>query len=336
MKRNPLFLLILALPAIGQQPAAVTLSLKSEVTIEEKDGFRVITANGVPNHPVGRFPSRGNPNAISAQDYHFRVPLTPKPAVQQARGIVFGVALNGVVFDPGTAETWNGDMRWHYEALTGMMGTRGKMGADESLAHVQPNGAYHYHGMPVGLLEKLDYKKKMTLVGWAADGYPIYGPYAYTNPTDPKSPLKNLKAAYKLKSGNRPGGTEGPGGVCDGSFQQDYEFVKGGDLDETCGRTGVTPEFPKGTYYYVVTENWPFIPRRLKGAPDPSFRKGGPTGLDRNNPGTANRNAGAGTPGGGAAMKANSKFLFIQRGNTLYQYSADGLKLLGKTELPPP
>jgi hypothetical protein len=34
-------------------------------------------------------------------------------------------------------------------------------------------------------------------------------------------------------------------------------------------------------------------------------------------------------------MAGRGQFLFIQRGNTLYQYSADGLKLLGKTELPP-
>lgn len=298
---------------------------KPEVKIEEKDGYRLITANGIPDHPTGRFPSRGNPNAISPQDYHFRIPLKPTPKEgQPARGAAFGVAVNGVVFDPGTAELWNGDMRWHYEALSGLMGSRGKMGADENLAHVQPNGAYHYHGMPMGLLKKRDYTKKMTLVGWAADGYPIYGPYAYTNPNDPKSPLKELKSAYRLKSGNRPG-TDGPSGAYDGSFQQDYEFVKGGDLDEYCGRTGVTPEYPNGTFYYVVTENWPFIPRRLKGTPDPSFRKG-PQGLDRGNPGMAPVSTG---------VKAAGKYLFIQRGNTLYQYSADGLKLIGKTTISP-
>jgi hypothetical protein len=46
-----------------------------------------------------------------------------------------------------------------------------------------------------------------------------------------------------------------------------------GDLDEFGGRSGVTPEFPKGTYYYVMTEEYPFIPRKFKGTPDPSFSK---------------------------------------------------------------
>jgi hypothetical protein len=46
-----------------------------------------------------------------------------------------------------------------------------------------------------------------------------------------------------------------------------------GDLDEFGGRTGVTPEFPEGTYYYLLTEEFPFIPRKLKGTPDPTFNK---------------------------------------------------------------
>ena len=57
----------------------------------------------------------------------------------------FGVAVNGVVFDPGAAEWFNRDPRsgWQYEPLAGKI----NLGVDESFAHVQPNGAYHYHGM---------------------------------------------------------------------------------------------------------------------------------------------------------------------------------------------
>ncbi|NBY37132.1 MAG: YHYH protein, partial [Verrucomicrobia bacterium] len=59
-----------------------------------------------------------------------------------------------------------------------------------------------------------------------------------------------------------------------GSFGLDFEYVAGsGDLDAFGGRSGVTPEFPKGTYYYVMTEEYPFIPRKFKGTPDPSFSK---------------------------------------------------------------
>ena len=138
----------------------------------------------------------------------------------------FGIAVNGVTFDPTTAEFWGGNRQWRYEAMTGFMGARGGLGVDENLAHVQPSGAYHYHGMPMGLLKKLDYTHKMALVGWAADGYPVYSPYAYTDASKASSPLKKLKASYKLKSGQRQD-TDGPGGVYDGSFESDFEFVKG-------------------------------------------------------------------------------------------------------------
>ena len=50
-------------------------------------------------------------------------------------------------------------------------------GLDDHHAHVQPTGAYHYHGLPTGLIEHLRKEKddnKMLLIGYAADGFPIY------------------------------------------------------------------------------------------------------------------------------------------------------------------
>lgn len=53
-----------------------------------------------------------------------------------------------------------------------------------------------------------------------------------------------------------------------GTFTQDYEYVEGsGDLDECNGRTGVTPELPKGGYHTYVTDAFPYIQRCVKGAP---------------------------------------------------------------------
>jgi hypothetical protein len=91
-----------------------------------------------------------------------------------------------------------------------------------------------------------------------------------------------MKSSYRLKSGNRPGGESGPGGVYDGKYTPDYEYSQGsGDLDECNGRFGVTAEFPHGTYYYVTTAEFPFISRKFRGTPDFSFRErppGGPGG----------------------------------------------------------
>ena len=147
---------------------------------------------------------------------------------------------------------------------------------DFNNAHVQPNGAYHYHGIPTLLFERLSGgEKKMTQVGWAADGFPVYAVYAFAKSEDPKSELKKMKSSYRLKTADRGGdGKETPTGKPDGAFGLDFEYVAGsGDLDEFGGRTGVTPEFPQGTYYYMLTEEFPFIPRKLKGTPDPSFNK---------------------------------------------------------------
>jgi hypothetical protein len=260
---------------------ALTLAIfqtraKNEVKIVVEGDYRIITANGIPDHSTGAFPNQGNPNSIAPQNYRFRVPANPKPAnfATDLPHQDFGVALNGVPFDPFTAEFWNGDRRgeWNYE---GIINGVGYLGIDFNNAHVQPTGAYHYHANPLGLMRNLKSDgTKMVQIGWAADGFPIYGLYGYTDPDDAKSPVKKLKSSWRLKKGTRP---SGPGGVYDGSFTKDWEFVQGsGDLDDCNGRTGVTPEFPKGTYYYVISENYPWIPRKYRGTPDKSFERGRP------------------------------------------------------------
>jgi hypothetical protein len=51
-----------------------------------------------------------------------------------------------------------------------------------------------------------------------------------------------------------------------GTFVTDWNYSAGsGDLDDCNGRTGVTPEFPGGIYYYMATDNYPFFSRCLKG-----------------------------------------------------------------------
>ena len=270
--------LSLYMALIGQQA-----STKNEVKIEVKGEYRFITANGIPDHTTGAFPNRGNPNSIAPQRYNFRVPANPKSAatITDVGHRNFGIAFNGVPFDPLTAEYWNNDRQadWNYE---GIIHGQGTLGIDFNNAHVQPNGAYHYHANPLGLVKNLHGNStKMTQVGWAADGFPMYSLYGYVNPSDPKSGVKLLKSSWRLKPGTRPSGNEGPGGVYDGTFTRDWQYVKGsGDLDEANGRFGVTPEFPNGTYYSVVSEAYPWIPRKFVGTPDASFNRGpgGPGG----------------------------------------------------------
>lgn len=249
---------------------------ENRVTIREENGKRIIDANGIADHDVGKFPRRGNPNSIAPQNYHFEMTLQPKIAARASYVSMgnFGVAVNGLVFDPAAAEWYRGypDSGWRYEAKSGKI----NLGLDINNAHVQPQGAYHYHGIPTLLVKKLnpDDQPRMVKVGWAADGFPIYARWDHSDAKDASSSMKSMRSSYRLKQGTRPGG---PGGKFDGTFVEDYEYVQGsGDLDECGGRTGPTPDHPEGEYHYVLTDDYPFIPRLFKGTPDASFSHRGP------------------------------------------------------------
>lgn len=256
----------------------------ARIEIDAANGARLIRADGLPDHSTGRFPGPGNPNAIAPQSYTLRVPLEPRKTgtIRPSRVQPWGIALNGVLFDPGTAEFWNNDPRsgWIMEAIGGPR----DLGLDHNNAHVQPDGTYHYHGIPNGLMNRLARRDAPTLLGFAADGFPVYGPFGYARAADPASGMKKLAPSYRLKSGERGAGE--PPGRHNGHYARDFDYVAGlGDLDECNGREGPTPEYPQGIYHYVLTEAFPFIPRCFLGEPDPSFNiKRPPPGGGRGGP----------------------------------------------------
>ena len=236
----------------------------------------LIECNGVPNHLTGEFPNRGCPHAIRARALRFEIPARPEIATapRPIDGWLFGVAINGVVFDPTGPYFFEGTRRvMHFEVMSG--DARPHLGLDFNNAHSQPSGEYHYHGLPVGLLDGLGANAAMTLIGYAADGFPIYGPAGYDDATNAASLVRAMRSSYRLRSGRRPEVVVG--GEHDGTFVEDYVYVEGhGDLDECNGRFGVTPEYPDGIYHYYVTSQFPFVPRAWRGAPDPSFAHGSP------------------------------------------------------------
>ncbi|QCB46848.1 YHYH protein [Hydrogenophaga sp. PAMC20947] len=239
---------------------------------------RTLAANGIPDHTVGTFPNSDNPNTISAQSVSASYTLTPvvssaSTTLGGPRGAT-GYILNGIKIDAGTNGTCDdsgsncdlgngGTGQWRVEALGQ---SSFKFGTDSNNAHVQPDGAYHYHGMPEGFVSLQGKGSAMTLVGWAADGFPIYARYGYSDPEDATSAIRVMQGSYALKSTpdtSRPSTALYPMGA----FTQDYAYVEGqGDLDECNGRTGVTPEFPQGTYHYFATDSYPFLQRCVKGS----------------------------------------------------------------------
>lgn len=243
---------------------------------------RSLTGNGLPDHAVGTFPNSGNPNTISAQTVSGSMTLTPTMGTTNTAiggpGGASVFARNSVKFDPGTAGTCpstmssasdcnlaNGTDQWRVEALGQ---DTFDFGEDSNNAHVQPGGIYHYHGMPEGILTNAgasDSNKKMVLIGWAGDGYPVYGRYCYSTATDSTSALKVCTGSY-VKDTVADSGRPSTSLVPLGAFLSDWTYSAGsGDLDDCNGRTGVTPEFPDGIYYYMATDSYPYMSRCLKG-----------------------------------------------------------------------
>lgn len=239
------------------------------LTITVADGYRTIVTRSYPDHDIDA--SFRYPGTPAAQDpgYTYKVTTDPQIADEPTfvqTGQVFGVHLDSVVFDPKTAGYYNNDMSsgWNYVATADQLDAYG--------AHTRPEtGFYHYHAVTDQWISEAD--SHSALVAWAADGFPVYLRYGYTDPTDPTSGVTNLASSYRLQSGTRPSGS--PGGTYDGTYVADYEYVEGlGDLDECNGRECVTPEFPDGTYAYFLTDEWPWVPTYLRGTPDDTFAPG--------------------------------------------------------------
>ncbi len=233
---------------------------------------RSLTGNGVPNHAVtsGVFATK-----ISAQSVSFSAPYSPTKATVQTSAHPSGYAINSVKFDPQTAGTCPSGAtsvsNCNYAGGTGfnMVAMAGStspwvfdFGVDTSHAHVQPNGAYHYHGLPTGLVSKLNTNagNAMTLVGWASDGFPIYDQYGDSASKTGTSTLTKVTSGWTTKSipvSNRPSTSV----FAMGHFEEDWEFTGNvsGALDYCNGHTGATPEYPNGIYHYHITETYPFI-----------------------------------------------------------------------------
>ncbi len=255
--------------------ASLTYTSTSQWTCP--DSSRDLIANGIPDHEIGTFPNPDNPNTIVEQDVAASFTLDP---VETSSATMLGgpagviaFMLNGVKVDAGTGGSCDdsgqscslGDPsgNWSIEALGQ---TSFDFGTDFNNAHVQPDGTYHYHGVPEGFVDKRGGNAaSVTLIGWAADGFPIYARYGYADPFDANSDIVTMQGSYDLVSevpDSRPSTEDYPLGT----FTQDWIFVEGaGDLDECNGRFGVTPDFPEGIYHYYATDTYPYFQRCVKG-----------------------------------------------------------------------
>lgn len=268
--------------------------------VQYSGNYVYVTATGVPAYPTGPFLD-GNPSVAANQNKIVKLPLNPTQNTGTATSTTMGdigVFINGVaLFDyrdgvgwssssnalcggPGNAPCGppNTVIYWNRDAIPAE-----RAGFDCSKGH-PAMGNYHHHQNPTAF--KLDINVVSTicnlydadglyvinpqehspLIGFAFDGFPIYGAYGYAN-ADGSGGITRIKSGYQLRNITTrtawADGTDVPDGPAVsttyplGYFREDYEFISHNGqadyLDVHNGRFCVTPEYPNGTYAYFAT-----------------------------------------------------------------------------------
>ena len=274
-------------------------------TVQYSSTSVYVKANGIPAYITGPFLD-GNPSLATAQTGYFKLPLTPVkntgiPTATTGGNIgifINGVALfdyrDGVAWNPTTGALCGGPgnpmcpggpsavSAWTRDAIPAE-----RAGFDCAKAH-PAMGNYHHHQNPSAFnldktvisnicdlypadgLYNIDAAAHSPLLGFAYDGFPIYGAYAYKN-LDGTGGIVRMKSGYSKRNitertVHADGTDVADGPVVSttypvGYFREDYAFIAGGEpdyLDEHNGRFCVTPEYPNGIYCYFATvdENW--------------------------------------------------------------------------------
>jgi len=277
-----------------------------------------VFSTGLGSQIMGPWQNGWFPNLPTDQHFIFAIPRHPK--VQAGNNFnhlgEIGMFVDGVrMFDSGDAWSYssaagrdfgpgggggNGDRIWNRDAFVNERRT-----FDAAFAHQQNRGTYHYHAEPIALRYELgdhvDFDpatqtyhessaaptKHSPIIGWMQDGYPLYGPYGYSNPTNPASGLRRMVTGFALRNGENGADNLAQNGRATlpawvvreqpfsatqtgpavnqnrplGYYIEDYAYLgdcgkvfgKDFDLDELNGRWCVTPEFPQGTYAYFTT-----------------------------------------------------------------------------------
>ncbi|MDP4221460.1 MAG: YHYH protein [Bacteroidota bacterium] len=221
-----------------------------------------VSASCIPGYDIGPWP--GNPNTPRNQNFVFKITRHPQANSGTAIGTPLGhigIWSNGVsIFNAKDAMSYQGAGVWNQNAII-------VEGAsfDNCLGHPSPTGEYHHHLNPRCLYDDTDSLHHSPIIGFAFDGFPIYGAYGFSK-TDGSGSITRMRSSYRMRTisdrTTLPDGTalnssqygpplsEKPLGY----YIEDFEFIKGsGDLDEHNGRFCVTPEYPGGTYAYFVT-----------------------------------------------------------------------------------
>ncbi|MBA3663289.1 MAG: YHYH protein [Bacteroidetes bacterium] len=218
-----------------------------------------VSASCVPGYAIG--PWAGNPNTPSNQNFVYKITRTPVQNMGTPTTVGLGhigVWTNGVsIFNVSDGMSYNNAGVWNRNAYFWEGAS-----FDNCLGHPAPNGEYHHHVSPSCLYNINASTVHSPIIGYAFDGYPVYGAYAYTN-VNGTGAIKRMASSYQTTTtATRTNGPAVSSTYPVGCFMEDYSYVAGsGDLDARNGRFCVTPEYPSGTYAYFVTLDASLMPQ---------------------------------------------------------------------------
>lgn len=261
-------------------------SFMGNVIITVVDDQCSVTSNSIPNHDFNDLMAQFAHN-VAAINKTFFVTMSPTKAKSPtALSLEYdnAIFLNGVKLDLLAAACYgvgndrlgsekigcnDSDQPFRYDPMSSF----NSFGTDTHNAHTQPNGTYHYHGDPVAMYDD-SATTESAVIGFAADGFPIYGPYIKDMTT---ATIRKVTSSYQLKSGKRQSQTyknttynpvDTFNEDYNGRFVDDWEYVNGsGDLDECNGMTY------NGAYGYYVVDAYPWVLKCFKGTINTSFSK---------------------------------------------------------------
>jgi len=191
------------------------IDFEGYVNVEVFDTYCNLSSDNIPNHDFNDTSANFRTN-VAEIDREFRVQRDPQmaPEISQINRQAWdAVMLNGVVADVKSAGCYKpsesrADADGNTEAGCGPndnwmlipLEYSTKFGADIHNAHVQPDGTYHYHGNPNAMFDDSPSGEGSPVIGFAADGFPIYGSYILDSLT---GSYRKALSGYTLKEGTR-------------------------------------------------------------------------------------------------------------------------------------
>ena len=252
----------------------------SRVLVYIDDNHFYVRTSSIPEHVIDKFPNILNTRELVSKTLKFKFPKAPGSMQLQNQivvdaGSMVGVALNGLPFYTYTMGTTEQLGATTYTINTPFLDNHvlafedygfDTVGLDgeqenksEDLLHRSPtafrghpdaNGIYHYHTY-TSVLYNGAATAHSPILGFAFDGFPIYGPYGYAQ-QDGGGEIVRMQSSYRLRSVDA--NAEPARNTPDGRYVEDFEYSDSyGTLDENNGRFCITPEFPNGTYAYFLT-----------------------------------------------------------------------------------